>query len=198
MKNSVCKFFTVFSVIFAVSVLSSCGTYNSMIEKDEEVQSAWAQVQNQYQRRMDLIPNLVSTVKGYASHESEVLTAVTNARSKAGSIQLTSEILNNPEEFKKYQEVQDSLGSSLGRLLAISENYPELKADQNFLALQDELAGTENRIATERRRFNETVKSYNSYIRKFPNNFIAGKFGFSAKQYFQATQEAQSAPKVEF
>lgn len=175
------------------------GTYNTIVSLDEGVSSQWAQVQNQYQRRMDLIPNLVSTVKGYAKHESDVFTQIADARSKAGGVvNVDSSILDDPEAFAKYQKVQGELGSSLQRLLMITENYPELKADQNFLALQDQLEGTENRISTDRKRFNETVSEYNKYIRSFPKNIIANMNGYRPKSYFTASDEAQSAPKVEF
>ena len=175
------------------------GTYNTIVSLDEGVSSQWAQVQNQYQRRMDLIPNLVSTVKGYAKHESDVFTQIADARSKAGGVvNVDSSTLDDPEAFAKYQKVQGELGSSLQRLLMITENYPELKADQNFLALQDQLEGTENRISTERKRFNETVSEYNKYIRSFPKNIIANMNGYRPKSYFTASDEAQSAPKVEF
>jgi LemA protein len=175
------------------------GTYNNIVALEEDVNAQWAQVQNQYQRRMDLIPNLVSTVKGYASHETEVFSQVADARSKAGGVvNVDSSILDDPEAFKKYQQVQDSLSSSLSRLLMVTENYPQLKADQNFLALQDQLEGTENRISTERNRFNEAVGIYNKFIRQFPKNIIANMNGFRAKSYFEASSEAQAAPKVEF
>ena len=175
------------------------GTYNTIVSLDEGVSSQWAQVQNQYQRRMDLIPNLVSIVKGYAKHESDVFTQIADARSKAGGVvNVDSSILDDPEAFAKYQKVQGELGSSLQRLLMITENYPELKADQNFLALQDQLEGTENRISTERKRFNETVSEYNKYIRSFPKNIIANMNGYRPKSYFTASDEAQNAPKVEF
>jgi LemA protein len=175
------------------------GNYNKMVTMDEQVTSQWAQVQNQYQRRMDLIPNLVSTVKGYASHESEVFTQIAEARSKAGGVvKVDEDLLNDPEAFKRYQQAQNELGSSLQRLLVVTENYPELKANDNFLALQDQLEGTENRISVERKRFNDTAKEYNIFIRQFPRNIIASSSGFTAKQYFEATQEAQTAPKVEF
>ena len=175
------------------------GTYNTIVSLDAGVSSQWAQVQNQYQRRMDLIPNLVSTVKGYAKHESDVFTQIADARSKAGGVvNVDSSILDDPEAFAKYQKVQGELGSSLQRLLMITENYPELKADQNFLALQDQLEGTENRISIERKRFNETVSEYNKYIRSFPKNIIANMNGYRPKSYFTASDEAQNAPKVEF
>ena len=174
-------------------------TYNSMVSLDEDVSASWAEVQNQYQRRLDLIPNLVSTVKGYAKHESDVFTQVSEARSKAGGqINISDEVLNDPEAFARYQQIQDNLGASLQRLLMVTEQYPELKADQNFLALQDQLEGTENRITVARNRFNDTAKKYNKRIRQFPANIIANMSGFEARPYFSASAEAQSAPKVEF
>lgn len=190
-------------IIFAVCVIAlfSCykNTYNSLVYMEENVSGQWAEVQNQYQRRMDLIPNLVSTVKGYASHESEVFKQVSDARSKAGGqINISDEVLSNPEAFERYQQVQDQLGSSLQRLLMVTENYPELKADQNFLALQDQLEGTENRITVARGRYNDAAKQYNSKIRSFPTNLIANMSGFEKKIYFSASAEAQSAPKVDF
>ena len=190
-------------IIFAVCVIAlfSCykNTYNSLVYMEENVSGQWAEVQNQYQRRMDLIPNLVSTVKGYASHESEVFKQVSDARSKAGGqINISDEVLSNPEAFERYQQVQDQLGSSLQRLLMVTENYPELKADQNFLALQDQLERTENRITVARGRYNDAAKQYNSKIRSFPTNIIANMSGFEKKIYFSASAEAQSAPKVEF
>lgn len=182
-------------VIFFVG----CGisSNNSMVGKEEGVDSQWANVQNAYQRRADLIPNLVTTVKAYASHEEGTLTAVVEARAKATQIQLTPDQLTE-ENLQKYQEAQGQLGAALGRLLMVQENYPDLKANTNFLQLQDELAGTENRISTERRVFNEKVQAYNAYIRRFPNSIIANIGGFDKKAYFQADQNAQSAPKVEF
>ena len=174
-------------------------TYNKLVYQDEEVSSSWAEVQNQYQRRLDLIPNLVSTVKGYAKHESDVFTQVSEARSKAGGqINISDEVLNDPEAFARYQQIQDNLGASLQRLLMVTEQYPELKADQNFMALQDQLEGTEKRITVARNRFNDTAKGYNKKIRQFPANIIANMSGFEKKSYFAASAEAQSAPKVEF
>ena len=174
-------------------------TYNSLVSMDEEVSASWAEVQNQYQRRLDLIPNLVATVKGYAKHESDVFTQVSEARSKAGGqINISDDILNDPDAFARYQQVQDNLGASLQRLLMVTEQYPELKADQNFMALQDQLEGTENRITVARNRFNDTAKRYNTKIRQFPANIIANMSGFEKKSYFTASAEAQSAPKVEF
>lgn len=193
------KFIFAACAVLGMAVCFTGCNYNSMVAADEAVEAQWAQVQNQYQRRMDLIPNLVNTVKGYASHEKEVFEAVTEARSKAGGqINVDSSILTDPEAFARYQKIQDELGSSLQRLMAVSENYPQLKADQNFLALQDELEGTENRIATERKRYNDMVKTYNNLIRRFPGNIFAGMYGFEKRSYFQAAAEAQTAPSVEF
>ena len=174
-------------------------TYNSLVSLDEDVSASWAEVQNQYQRRLDLIPNLVSTVKGYAKHESDVFTQVSEARSKAGGqINISDEVLNDSEAFARYQQIQDNLGASLQRLLMVTEQYPELKADQNFLALQDQLEGTENRITVARNRFNDTAKGYNKRVRQFPASIIANMSGFKTRPYFTASAEAQSAPKVEF
>lgn len=187
-------------VVLILAAFSSYkNTYNSLVAKDENVAAQWAEVQNQYQRRLDLIPNLVATVKGYASHESEVFTQVAEARSKAGGqINVSDDILNDPEAFARYQQIQDNLGSSLQRLLMVTEQYPELKADQNFIALQDQLEGTENRITVARKRYTEAVQSYNTSIRVFPNNIIANMSGFEKKAQFTASAEAQNAPKVEF
>ena len=188
-------------VVVCVGGIFSCykNTYNGLVYQDEGVDAAWAEVQNQYQRRLDLIPNLVSTVKGYAKHESDVFTQVSEARSKAGGqINISDDILSDPDAFARYQQIQDNLGTSLQRLLMVTEQYPELKADQNFLALQDQLEGTENRITVARKRYNEAAQSYNSKIRSFPTNLIANMSGFEKKQYFAASAEAQSAPKVEF
>lgn len=196
------KWLVVVAVIL-VCVLGIFGfyknTYNSLVYLDEEVTSQWAEVQNQYQRRMDLIPNLVSTVKGYAAHESDVFKQVSDARSKAGGqINISDDLLTDPEAFARYQQVQDQLSSSLQRLLMVTENYPELKADKNFLALQDQLEGTENRITVARKRFNDTAKVYNTKVRSFPTSIVANMGGFEKKTYFAASSEAQSAPKVEF
>jgi LemA protein len=174
------------------------GMYNSLVKLDEGVNQSWAQVQNQYQRRSDLIPNLVETVKGYATHESNVFTEVAEARSSVGKLQVTPEILNNPQTFQKFQEAQAGLSSALSRLLAVAENYPQLKANENFLQLQSQLEGTENRIAVERQRFNQIVQEYNTRIRTFPTTIFAGMFGFSQKVYFQAEAGAEKVPKVKF
>jgi LemA protein len=181
---------------FAVLSLSSCG-YNSMVKLDEQVTSQWAQVENVYQRRVDLIPNLVSSVKGAANFEKETLTQVIEARSKATSINVDPTKLT-PESIAQFQAAQGQLGQSLGRLLATVEAYPELKANQNFLELQAQLEGTENRITVERQKFNTVTQEYNSTIRTFPNHLTAGMFGFKAKGYFQAEAGANKAPKVEF
>lgn len=175
---------------------SSCG-YNTMVEKDETVEAAWANVQNAYQRRADLVPNLVNTVKGAANFERETLTAVIEARAKATSVNISPDNLT-PENIQRFQQAQGELSSALSRLLVSVERYPELKANQNFLELQAQLEGTENRIAVERRKFNETVQDYNSYIRSFPRNIVAGMFDFDKKGYFEAEAGAQQAPKVEF
>jgi LemA protein len=181
---------------FAVLSLSSCG-YNSMVKLDEQVTSQWAQVENVYQRRVDIIPNLVSSVKGAANFEKETLTQVIEARAKATSINVDPTKLT-PESIAQFQAAQGQLGQSLGRLLATVEAYPELKANQNFLELQAQLEGTENRITVERQKFNTVTQEYNSTIRTFPNNLTAGMFGFKAKGYFQAEAGANKAPKVEF
>lgn len=171
--------------------------YNKMVTADENVQASWAQVENVYQRRADLIPNLVATVKGYAEHESQTLENVVAARSKA--TQMTVDPANLTEEaLAEYNAAQGELSAALGRLLMITENYPDLKANQNFLELQAQLEGTENRIATERMKFNETAKGYNTLVRSFPNNILASVFGFEKKGYFEAQAGAETAPKVEF
>ena len=174
------------------------GVKNTIITKEEGLKSAWSQVENQYQRRYDLIPNLVATVKGYATQEQETFTQVTEARSKATSFQITPEVLNNPESLKKFQAVQGELSSALSRLMAISENYPQLKSNENFLQLQSQLEGTENRISVERNRFNDSAKSYNTFIRLFPQSFVASMFGFAQKPYFEAATGAENAPQVQF
>lgn len=173
------------------------GSYNSMVTQDESVNAAWSQVENVYQRRADLIPNLVATVKGYASHEQETLEGVISARSKATQITVDAENLT-PEALEKYQKAQGELGSALGKLLSITENYPDLKANENFLSLQSQLEGTENRITVERQKYNEGARSYNTLIRTFPKTIIANMFGFDKKPYFEAQEGAATAPKVEF
>ena len=173
------------------------GTYNTMVTQDEGVKTAWSQVENQYQRRMDLIPNLVNTVKGYATHEKETLEGVVSARAEATQTTIDPSNLNE-ESMKKFQAAQGELSSALSRLMLVIERYPDLKANQNFSELQAQLEGTENRISVERKRFNETAQSYNTYIRSFPTNILAGMFGFQPKAYFSAESGAEKAPKVEF
>ncbi len=173
------------------------GTYNTMVTQDEGVKTAWSQVENQYQRRMDLIPNLVNTVKGYATHEKETLEGVVSARAEATKTTIDPSNLNE-EAMKKFQAAQGELSSALSRLMLVIERYPDLKANQNFSELQAQLEGTENRISVERKRFNETAQSYNTYIRSFPTNILAGMFGFQPKAYFSAESGAEKAPKVEF
>ncbi len=173
--------------------------YNSFVVLDEQVNEAWAQVQNVLQRRLDLIPNLVETVKGYADFERSTLEAVIQARANATKVQLNADQLAaNPQLLQQYIEAQNQVSSALARLMVVVEQYPNLKADQSFLRLQDELAGTENRIAVERRRYNEKVQEYNRHIRMFPNNLLAGLFGFEKRAYFEAPAEAQQAPRVDF
>ena len=173
------------------------GAYNGMVSKEEQVTSAWSQVENVYQRRADLIPNLVATVKGYAAHEKETLEGVINARSKATQTTVDPTKMNE-ESIKKFQAAQGELSSALGRLMVIVERYPDLKANKNFLELQSQLEGTENRITVERQKFNEIAQGYNTYIRQFPKNIIAGMFGFERKAYFEAKEGSDVAPKVEF
>jgi LemA protein len=181
----------VFGVIFLlvlVPLLYLRGAYNTLVTMDESVKAAWAQVENQLQRRYDLIPNYVETVKGYAAHEKEVLTRVTEARSRVGSAGTIDQKI----------EANNALSSALARLLVVVEQYPDLKANANFIRLQDELAGTENRIAVERMRFNEAVRAYNTKLRSFPTNMIAGLFGFEKAEFFEVPKERQEAPKVKF
>lgn len=173
------------------------GKYNSMVTMDEEVNTEWANVETQYQRRYDLIPNLVNTVKGFAEQEKEVLTQVTEARAKASSIQIDPSNLNE-EALQNFANAQGQLNSALSRLLVTVERYPDLKSNQNFLELQAQLEGTENRIAVSRTRYNEKTKAYNTYIRKFPNTMLAGMFGFERKPLYEATEGAEDAPTVQF
>ena len=173
------------------------GTYNGMVNMQERVAAQWSNVENQYQRRLDLIPNLVNTVKGYASHEENTLTDVVNARAKATQMQINVDQLDE-NSIRKLNAAQGELSSALSRLLAVSESYPDLKANQNFLDLQAQLEGTENRIAVERRKFNDVARTYNAYIRQFPKNILAGMFGFTPKHYFEANADAENAPKVEY
>lgn len=183
-------------ILLGAVTLSSCG-YNSMVEKDEAITSSWAKVETQYQRRSDLIPSLVNTVKGYADFEQETLTQVIEARSKATSIQVDANDLS-PEKIANFQAAQSELSGALSRLLVSVERYPELKASQQFSQLQAQLEGTENRIAVARDRYNEKVQDYNSYIRKFPKNIVAGMFDFEEKGYFESDAGSENAPEVEF
>ncbi len=187
-------------ILLAVGMLVVWGisSYNNMVSLEQSVIQQWSQVENQYQRRADLIPNLVNTVKGYADFEKDVLTKVTEARSRVSQFNITPEVLNDPQAFAKFQSLQGELSGALSRLLVTVENYPQLKANENFLQLQAQLEGTENRISVERKKFNEVVQSYNTTIKRFPASMLAGMFGFSEKQYFKAIQGAETPPKVEF
>jgi LemA protein len=190
----------VIAALLAVSMMWYVSVRNTLVQLDEQVDASWSQVQNVYQRRLDLVPNLVETVRGYASHESATLEAVVNARARAaGSVNLPSEeVLRDPEAFQRFQETQQQLSATLQRLMFVVERYPDLKASQNFLALQTQLEGTENRIAVERNRFNESVRSYNTRIRQFPADFVAGNLGLEKRPYFEADRSAQEAPQVRF
>ena len=187
------------AALFSSVLLSGCG-YNQFQSKDEATKAAWGEVVNQYQRRADLIPNLVNTVKGYASHERDTLEAVTKARSAATSFQITPEVLNNPEAFQKFQQVQGELSGALSRLMAVSENYPQLKADAGFRDLQSQLEGTENRITVARQRYISAVQDYNVTVRSFPTNLTAMAFGYQAKPSFTVENEKaiSTAPTVNF
>jgi LemA protein len=189
-----------FIVIVAISIIGwGVGKYNTFVGLNEEVKSAWSQVENVYQRRADLIPNLVSTVKGVANFEKETYTAVTEARAKVGQVKLNADNLDNPEAMAKFQKAQEGLGGALQRLMVVSENYPQLKANENFLQLQAQLEGTENRITVERQKYNQVAAQYNTAIKKFLGAMIAGMGGFKEKQYFKAvTEGAEQAPKVQF
>lgn len=196
MKKSTIVTLSVAGVILLIVIWMISG-YNGLVSAEEEVNNAWSNVENQYQRRADLIPNLVNTVKGYASHEKETLDAVTQARTRATQLTVQADELT-PEKIKEYQQVQGEVGAALGRLIAISEAYPDLKANQNFLELQAQLEGTENRISVERRKFNDAAKEYNASIRSFPRNLLAGMFGFDKRPYFESAEGSESAPIVAF
>ena len=193
MKKSTIGLIVVIGAI-AMWLISS---YNGLVKMDEGVSTAWSNVENQYQRRADLIPNLVNTVKGYAAHEKETLAAVVQARSEATSVKIDPTNMT-AEQMAQYQQAQNGVSSALGKLLVVVEKYPDLKANQNFLELQAQLEGTENRITVARRNFNEAAKEYNTAIRRFPKNILAGMFGFEKKAYFEAEQGAEKAPQVEF
>ncbi|MDR9417868.1 LemA family protein [Gracilimonas sp.] len=188
----------IFIGVLALLVFYGISVNNSLVTAEEQVNSAWAQVENQYQRRADLIPNLVNTVQGAADFESETLQDVIEARSQATSVNIDANDLNNPQAFQQFQEVQGQLSGALSRLLVTVERYPELQANQNFQDLQAQLEGTENRISTERMRFNEAAQSFNTEIRQFPKSMFASMLGFEQKEYFQAEQGAEQAPEVDF
>ena len=185
-------------IVLVFFVITGVSGYNRVVKLDQGVSQSWSQVENQYQRRADLIPNLVETVKGAANFEQETLTRVIEARAKATQVQITSEQLEDPEALRRFEQAQGELSSALSRLLVTVEQYPELKANANYLALQDELAGTENRIGNERRRFTETVQTYNTAVKSFPMSVLSGMFGFHPKAYFEAREGAEEAPKVNF
>ena len=193
------KWITIGVILLVLFIIyrSFVGTYNNMIGQEENVNQSWAQVENVYQRRADLIPNLVNTVKGYADFEQETLTGVIEARAKATSVNVNPQNLD-ANSLQQFQQAQDGLSSALSRLMVVVERYPNLKANQNFLDLQAQLEGTENRISVERKKFNESVQGYNTYIRKFPNSVIANMSGFDQKGYFEATAGAETAPEVTF
>ncbi len=194
------KSWIIIGVLIIVAILLYSwfkGTYNTMVTLDQAVASQWAQVENVYQRRADLIPNLVNTVKGYATHEKETLEGVIEARSKATSVNIDANNLT-PETFARFQQAQQGLTQALSKLMVVVERYPDLKANQNFLELQAQLEGTENRIAVERKKFNEVTQAYNTYIKLFPKNMLAGMFGFQQKPYFKAMEGAEKAPEVQF
>lgn len=194
--NQFKRFGLVAAVVLSLN-LTGCG-YNNLQAKDEAVTASWSEVQNQYQRRSDLIPNLVNVVKGYAKHEQDTLTAVTNARSNVAGLKVDASVLNDPEAFKKYQEAQGQLTSALSRLIAVSESYPDLKANEQFKELQVQLEGTENRIAVARQRYIGSVNDYNTYVRQFPQALTAKVIGMKTKANFSADASAQTAPQVNF
>ncbi len=184
--------------VVVLLIFFGVGKYNSLVQQQQTVNQSWAQVENQYQRRADLIPNLVNTVKGAADFEQETLTDVIEARSRATSIEVSADDLDNPQQMQQFQQAQEQLSGALSRLLVTVEKYPEIKANQNFRDLQVQLEGTENRISTERQRFNETVRDYNTTVQSFPDNLFAGLCGFDQKAYFEAEEGASEAPQVEF
>ncbi len=191
------KTWIIIIAVIAVIAIYGVSSYNSMVSQEEAVGTAWSNVENQYQRRADLIPNLVNTVKGYAAHEKETFDAVVSARAKATQTTVSIDDLT-PEKMEAYQRAQGEVGSALSRLLAVTENYPELKANENFQTLQAQLEGTENRISVERRNFNDVARAYNTSIRRFPKNIFAGMFGFEKRPYFEAQEDAEKAPEVKF
>ena len=191
------KTWIILIAVVAVIVIYCVSSYNSLVTQEETVGTAWSNVENQYQRRSDLIPNLVNTVKGYAAHEKETFDAVVSARAKATQMSIDIDDLT-PEKIAAYQKAQGEVGSALSRLLAVTENYPDLKANENFKELQAQLEGTENRISVERRKFNETAREYNTSIPRFPKNIVAGLFGFEKRPYFEAEEGSEKAPEVKF
>ncbi|WP_072542000.1 LemA family protein [Bacteroides mediterraneensis] len=191
------KTWIILIAVVVILVVYCVSSYNSLVTQEETVGTAWSNVENQYQRRSDLIPNLVNTVKGYAAHEKETFDAVVSARAKATQMSINIDDLT-PEKIAAYQKAQGEVGSALSRLLAVTENYPDLKANENFKELQAQLEGTENRISVERRKFNETAREYNTNIRRFPKNIIAGMFGFEKRPYFEAEEGSEKAPEVKF
>ncbi len=198
MKKALMTVLAVLIIVVVAGALTFGGVYNKLVSREEGVNGAWAQVENAYQRRLDLVPNLVETVKGYAAHEQETLQHVTEARSQAAKIAPSPGTISDPMSLAKFQEAQTALTASLSRLLVVVERYPDLKAGENFLALQTQLEGTENRIAVERKRFNEAARDYNAFRRQFPNLIVARIAGFGNKAYFQADQDFKSAPQVKF
>lgn len=197
MRTNISKVIFLIIVFIFSSNFYGCG-YNTLVTMQESVTSAWSQVENQYQRRSDLIPNLVKTVQGAADFEKSVLTEVTDARSRVGQMKLSAEDLSDPQKFEQFQKAQDQLSSALSRLLVVSENYPQLKTNESFLQLQSQLEGTENRISVERKRFNETVQVYNTEVKSFPSLIMAKIFGFKEKEYFKAVTGSEKAPDVNF
>lgn len=191
------KTWIIIIAVIAVIAVYGISSYNSMVSQEEAVGTAWSNVENQYQRRADLIPNLVNTVKGYAAHEKETFDAVVSARAKATQTTVSIDDLT-PEKMEAYQRAQGKVGSALSRLLAVTENYPDLKANENFQTLQAQLEGTENRISVERRNFNNVAREYNTAIRRFPKNIFAGMFGFEKRPYFEAQEGTEQAPEVKF
>ncbi len=187
----------IITVILVILLVGSCSGYNKLVSREEGVTSQWSQVENVYQRRADLIPNLVNTVKGYANFEQQTLVQVQEARSKATAVTINAENLT-PENIQKFQQAQAGITSALSRLMAVAENYPNLKANENFMDLQKQLEGSENRITVERKKFNEAVQAYNVSLRRFPVNILAGIFGFDKKGYFEAVEGAEKAPEVKF
>lgn len=184
--------------LLVAGISSGVSKYNTMVDREESVAEAWSQVENVYQRRADLIPNIVNTVKGYAKHEKSTFMEITKARAEIGKVTIGSDVFKDPEAMKNFQQSQNQLGGALSKLLVVSENYPELKADKQFSALITELEGSENRIAVERKKFNKVAKEYNTYIRKFPNSIFAGMFGFEKVHYFQADKGSDKVPTVKF